>query len=77
MNCKFIGAEVPDPCPRKTDNDGCISCMDGIEERAAILQFGEGTGGSLERPTCATREEANRMAREQALAAMTGQRGLF
>jgi hypothetical protein len=43
----------------------CVECRIDHEERAAILEFGQGTGGSPERPTCATRADAEAMAREQ------------
>jgi hypothetical protein len=65
----FLRAYVPDPCPRKVDGD-CRPCREGITERSAILEFGEGTGLNRETPTCATRAEADALARRQAVEAM-------
>jgi hypothetical protein len=66
MNCPTLAAEVPDPCPRKHAVRGCEDCRVSIEEHANIIQF---DGGE-------TREDADRLARLQALEAMPGQRRL-
>jgi hypothetical protein len=68
-----IGRDAAKPCPRKP----CESCREDMAERSAILQFGEGTGNPSEMPTCATRAEADALARSQALAAMPGQGSLI
>ena len=88
MRCTFLAAEVPDPCPRLDPERGCLDCHEAIEERAAILEFGQAFSGcsdpalppQSEHATCATREEADRLARQQAAEAMrraSAQRELF
>jgi hypothetical protein len=86
MICPTLAAEVPDPCPRKHATRGCEDCRVSIDERAMILQYGQAFSGcsdpaieprQSERATCATREEAECLARLQALAAMPGQRRLM
>ena len=73
--CPTLLADVPSPGPRKVGG-GCIDCREDLDERAAILQYGEGTGGANELPECATREDADALSRSQALASMRGQRSL-
>jgi hypothetical protein len=65
-----LAAEVPLLCPRKVDGD-CQACKDGIEERAAIIQ--------ADLRGWHAREEADRLARQQAVQAMRmgDQRELF
>ena len=76
MSCP-IGLNVLATCARKRpDKDPCSSCRESLEERAAILEFGQGTGGSPERPTCSSREAADALALEQARASLPGQRTL-
>ena len=70
--CSVLRGQVPETCPRAP----CGNCVEDLAERAAILQYGQGTGGSPELPTCATRAEADALARAQALEAMPGQRVL-
>jgi hypothetical protein len=67
MMCPTLLAEVPDPCPRKHETRGCEDCRVGLDERAAIIQH---DGHEA-------REEADRLARLQALEAMPGQRNLI
>ena len=59
----------------------CNACLAEWEERAAILEHGQGTGGSPERPTCANRAdaeaEATRQLREAVAAAESKQGRLF
>lgn len=66
MICPALSQPVPSPCPRGE----CQACLEALVERAAILQYGQGTGGSPETPTCATRDEADRLARDQLRAAL-------
>jgi hypothetical protein len=75
MNCPTLGAEVPEPCPRAP----CDACRESLEERAGILQHGQGTGDPKrsEVMTCKTRSEADALARRQAVEAMPGQRRLM
>lgn len=73
MMCSTLAAEVPDPCPRM-QNGRCEPCRESLDERAAILEYGEGTGFNHETPTCATRAEADQLARRQAVEAMHRQR---
>jgi hypothetical protein len=67
-----LGRDMAKPCPRKEPN-GCFGCSEDLDERAAILEFGQGTGGSSERPTCATRQEAIAMAIRHVRESMPGQ----
>jgi hypothetical protein len=60
---KTMCAQNQSTCPRGP----CDDCCDDIAERSAILQYGQGTGGSPERPTCATRAEADALALLQTL----------
>ena len=59
MMCLTLSAEVPDPCPRKVKGD-CLDCQWSLTERAAIIQLDGKT----------TREEADRLARHQAVGAL-------
>jgi hypothetical protein len=86
MNCPTLSAEVPDPCPRRHATRGCEDCRVSLDERAAILQYGQAFSGcsdqavvprQSERAMCPTREDAERLARSQALEAMPGQRNLI
>ena len=62
----------PIACPRQP----CAACREDLLERAAILEFGQGTGNPREQPTCSTRAEADALAVEQARARLSGQRAL-
>lgn len=84
MKC-HAGRRMIDPCPLQRDTNGecnaCLPCIESWRERAAILEYGQGTGPDLERPTCRTREEAEALATKYLLAelalATKGQRSLF
>lgn len=65
--CPILSAAVD--CSR----GDCAACREEWEERADILEFGEGTGGNPERPTCPSRAEAEAMARDQLRAALGGE----
>jgi hypothetical protein len=52
----------------------CAACREEWAERAAILEHGQGTGGTPERPTCATRAEAEALARDQLRERLAGER---
>lgn len=54
----------------------CDACREQWEERAAILEFGQGTGNPREVPTCDGRAAAEAMARQQLADSMPGQRSL-
>lgn len=71
-HCQLLGLTVPQSCPRAP----CSACGAGYEERAAILEYGQGTGGSPEEATCANRAEAETLAKQQMRDTMTGQRDL-
>jgi hypothetical protein len=61
-------------------NGRCEPCRESLDTRSAILEYGEGTGLNHETPTCATRAEADQLARRQAVEAMHragAQRELF
>jgi hypothetical protein len=63
-----IGRRLIDPCPGKVftgEHNACLPCIEGWRERTAILEYGQGTGGSSERPTCANREQAEALATKQ------------
>ena len=63
-----IGRRVIDPCPRKVATgmcNECQACIDDWHERADILEYGQGTGGTPERTTCATRADAEAEATRQ------------
>ena len=79
-----IGRKMSEPCPcqpRATVVERCNACLAEWEERAAILEHGQGTGGSPERPTCANRAdaeaEATQQLREAVSAAESRQGSLF
>ena len=87
MMCATLAVEVPTSCPR-IQAGSCEPCREALEERAAILQYGQAFSGcsdtalppQSERATCATREEADRLARQQAVESMrraSAQRELF
>jgi hypothetical protein len=71
--CPTLGGPIPQPCPRQP----CWACREALAERAAILFFGQGTGGSPEEPTCSSRADADTLAALQLLATMPGQRALL
>ena len=79
-----IGRKMSESCPCQRHQEAmieCASCLAEWEERAAILEHGQGTGGSPERPTCASRTEAEaeatRQLREAVAAAESKQGRLF
>lgn len=70
--CQTIAADVPDPCPRKVPmgesrSPRCTFCVEDLIERSALIEFG-GMGLS--------RDEANKLAAQQAAESMRGQRAL-
>ena len=71
MKCR-LGRNREEPCSRKQSGHGddCLGCNDAQDEREGILQYGQGTGGSPEKPTCRTHAEAVKMAQEQARESM-------
>jgi len=63
-----VGRRQSDPCPRhalSVPETLCRPCLDLWDERAAILEYGQGTGGSPERPTCDGRVSAEAEATAQ------------
>jgi hypothetical protein len=87
MMCATLTSEVPTPCPR-IQAGSCEPCREDLIMRASVLEFGQAFSGcsdpslpaTSERATCATRDEADRLAREQAVEAMrraSAQRELF
>jgi len=63
-----VGRQQSEPCPRKRATGRyheCQECLDDWRERAAILEYGQGTGGSPERPTCDGRVSAEAEATAQ------------
>lgn len=82
MNCPTIRAEVPSPCPR-LHGGKCDACKEDLIERAAIIQYGQGTGWHDEKDphkegvTCRTREEADALAVRMAVEKLPGQKNLI
>ena len=72
MLCLLNRHPAAGPCPRRP----CSSCAEDLLERSAILEFGQGTGNSLEQSTCSSRLEADALAIAQASAGLPGQRAL-
>lgn len=54
----------------------CDACREQWEERAAILEYGQGTGNPREIPTCNGRAAAEALARQQLADSLPGQRSL-
>lgn len=72
MLCPLNRQPSAGPCSRRP----CSNCAEDLLERAAILEFGMGTGNPREEPTCRSRLEADALALEQAKASLPGQRAL-
>ena len=59
------GRNVTAPCPRKVytgEYNACLPCIESWRERAAILEYGQGTGDNPESPTCQSRSDAEALA---------------